>query len=101
MGAVVEVKVVELEDEVRKGFSRHLRKELTGVLVTASGKRSFLERCQDVCDDDMNLNQLTSMAVYRIPMIKEAEVTMIYTKPEELVHLDKGVISWCLCSFRF
>ena len=42
MGAVVKENVGELYNEVREGFSRRPRKELTGVVQGVSGKRRFL-----------------------------------------------------------
>ena len=56
---MVKSKVGELEDEVREVFSSRLRKELTGVVQGVSGKRRFLVRFQDGCENDKTLNQLT------------------------------------------
>ena len=54
MGMVVKAKVGELEDEVREGFSRWMRKHLTGVVQGVSGKRWSLLRFQYGCGKDMN-----------------------------------------------
>ena len=43
-GTVVKSKIGELEEEVRSGSSRRMRKELTGVVQGVSGNKKFLER---------------------------------------------------------
>ena len=53
MGAVVKENVGELYNEVREGFSRRPRKELTGVVQGVSGKRRFLVIFQDGCEKDL------------------------------------------------
>ena len=47
VGMVVKAKIGELEEEVREGFSRRMRKELTGVVQLFSGKNILLVRFQD------------------------------------------------------
>ena len=42
VGTVVKAKIGELEEEVRRGSSRRMRKELTGVVQCLSDRRSFL-----------------------------------------------------------
>ena len=44
----MKAKVVDLEDEVREGFSRRISKELNGEVQGVSGNRSVLVRFQDV-----------------------------------------------------
>ena len=44
VGTVVKAKTGELEEEVRVGSARRMRKELTGVVQAISGKRRFLVR---------------------------------------------------------
>ena len=63
MGAVVKENVGELYNEVREGFSRRPRKELTGVVQGVSGKRRFLVRSKDGCEKDLTSNQLTIVTV--------------------------------------
>ena len=46
-GTVVKAKISELEEEVRAGNSRRMRKELTGVVQGVSGRRRFLVRFQN------------------------------------------------------
>ena len=46
MGTVVKAKVGELEEEIGEGFSRRLRKEMTGVVQEVVGKRRYLVRSQ-------------------------------------------------------
>ena len=60
MGTVVKAKIGKLEEEVRVGSSRRLRKELTGVVQGVSGKRMFLVRFQNGCENNMSSNQLTT-----------------------------------------
>ena len=47
VGAVVKAKIRELEEEVRVGSSRRMRKELTGVVQAILGKSRFLVRFHD------------------------------------------------------
>ena len=47
LGTVVKAKIRELEEEVRIGSSRRMRKELTGVVQAISGKRRVLVRFHD------------------------------------------------------
>ena len=47
VGTAVKAKIGELEEEVRVGSSRRMRKELTGVVQSISGKRRFLVRFHD------------------------------------------------------
>ena len=42
VGVVVKSKVGELENEVREGFSRRLRKNFNGMVESVSGKRRLL-----------------------------------------------------------
>ena len=42
VGTVVKAKIGELEEEVRVGISRRMRKELTGVVQGVSGRRRFV-----------------------------------------------------------
>ena len=47
VGTVVKSKVCDLEEEIREGFLRGLRKEMTGVVQEVVGKRRYLVRFQD------------------------------------------------------
>ena len=47
VGTAVKAKVGELEEEIREGFSRRLRKEMTSVVKDVVGKRRYLVRFQD------------------------------------------------------
>ena len=49
VGTVVKAKIGELEEEVSVGSSRRMRKELTGVVQSVSGRRRFLVRFQNGC----------------------------------------------------
>ena len=55
VGTAVKAKIGELEEEVRVGSSRRMRKELTGVVQGISGKRRFLVRFHDGCKKDIVL----------------------------------------------
>ena len=46
VGTVVKAKVGDLEEEIGEGFSRRLRKEMTGVVQEVVGKRSYSARFQ-------------------------------------------------------
>ena len=43
----MKAKVGELEEEIREGFLRRLRKEMTGVVQEFFGKRRYWVRLQD------------------------------------------------------
>ena len=47
VGTVVKAKIDELEEEVREGFLREIRKELTGVTQGVSAKKKFLVMFKD------------------------------------------------------
>ena len=58
-GAVVKANIGKLEEEVRAGNSRRMRKDLTGVVQGVSGRRRFLVRFRNGCKNNLSLNQLT------------------------------------------
>ena len=47
VGTVVNSKVGDLEEDIREGFSRRLRKDMTGLVQEFVGKRGYLVRFQD------------------------------------------------------
>ena len=49
LGTVIKSNVGELEEEVRAGSLRRMRKEFTGVVQGVSGKRRLLVRFQYGC----------------------------------------------------
>ena len=49
VGAVVKAKIGELEEEVRAGNSRRMRKEFTGVVQGVSMRSRFFVRFQNWC----------------------------------------------------
>ena len=71
VGTVVKAKIGELEEEVRVGSSRRMRKELTGVVQGVSGRRRFLVRFQNGCKKNLSSNQLTVVAAHEI-LVEEA-----------------------------
>ena len=56
VGAVVKSKIGELEEEVREGSSRRISKELNGVVQGVSGKKRFLVRFLDGCENNLSSN---------------------------------------------
>ena len=76
-----------MEDDVREGFSRRLRKEFTDVVQPFSGKMSLLVGFQDGYDNGMTLNQLIVVTVENTPTNEEAKVTTIYVIPGESIDL--------------
>ena len=44
VGMVVKAKVCELEEEIREGFLRRLRKDMNGVVQEVVGKRRYSVR---------------------------------------------------------
>ena len=64
---VVKAKIGELEEEVRAGSSRSMRKELTDVVQGVSERRRFLVRFQNGCKNNLYLNQLNVAIVDKIP----------------------------------
>ena len=84
-GTVVKAKIGELEEEVREGNSRRMRKELTGMVQGVLGRRRFLARFQNGCENNMSLNQLTVVIVDNIPVEEEPLVSTITEIPEDQV----------------
>ena len=54
VGTVVKAKLGELEEDIREGFSRRLRKEMTGVVHEVVRKRRYLEGFQDGLEKEMS-----------------------------------------------
>ena len=75
MGVVIKSKLGELEEEVREGFLRLLRKELTGVFQGVSRKRRFLASFQYGCKKAVILEKR--------PVEEEPKVPMIPVIPDE------------------
>ena len=71
VGTAVKAKIGELEEEVRVGSSRRMRKELTGAIQAILGKRRFLVRFHDGCENNMSSNKLTVVAAHEI-LVEEA-----------------------------
>ena len=46
VGTLVKSKVGDLEEDTREGFSRGLRKDMTGLVQEVFGKRSYSARFQ-------------------------------------------------------
>ena len=90
VGAVVKSKIGELEEEVRAGNFRSMRKELTGVVQGVLWNKRFLVRFQYGFKNNMSSNQLTIVIVENIPEEKEPEVSAIPEIPGEQVESEKG-----------
>ena len=56
VGTVVKAKVSDMEEDIREGFLRMLRQEMTGVVREVVGKRRYLVRFHDGLEKDMLLN---------------------------------------------
>ena len=54
VGTVIKSKIGELEEEVRAGSSRRMRKELNGVVKGVSGSRRFFVRFQNGCEKNIS-----------------------------------------------
>ena len=77
VGTVVKAKKGELEEEVREGNSRRMRKYLNGVVKGVLGRRRFLARFHNGCKNNMSSNQLTVVIVENIPVEEQPEVSTI------------------------
>ena len=63
VGTVVNAKVGELGGDIREGFSKRLRKDMTSVVQEVFGKRRYLVKFQGELENYMSLNQLTIVVV--------------------------------------
>ena len=54
VGTVVKANVGEMEEDIREGFLRKLRKEMTGVVQEVVGKRRYLVRFQDGLEKELS-----------------------------------------------
>ena len=90
VGTVVKAKIGELEEKLRAGSSRMMRKELNSVVQGVSGKKRFLVMFQNGCEKNLSSNQLTVVVLVKILKEKEAEVSKIAEIPEEKGELEKG-----------
>ena len=83
-------KIDELEEEVRAGDSKRIRKEFTGVVQGVSGRKRFLLMFQNGCKKNLSLKQLTIVIVEKIPVEEEPEVSTVPEIPEDQVEKEKG-----------
>ena len=90
VGTVVKAKIGELEDEIRVGSARRMRKELTGVVQAISGKSRFLVRFHDGCEKNLSSNQLTVVAAHEIQVEEAPLVSTIPEIPEDKNESHKG-----------
>ena len=90
VGTVVKAKIGELEEEVRVGSSRRMRKEFTVVVQGVSGRRRFLVRFHDGCEKNLFSNQLTVVTAHEILVEEAPEVSTIPEIPEDIVESHKG-----------
>ena len=101
VGAVVKTKIGELEEEVRAGGLRMMRKDLTGLVQGVSGRRMFLVRFHNWCKNNMSSNKLTVVIVEKITEEKEPEVYEIAEIPEEQFELEKRYYRCVYVMLRF
>ena len=87
---VVKAKIGELEEEVRVGSSRRMRKELTGVVQGVLGRRRFLVRFQNGCEKNLSSNKLTVVTAHEILVEEAPEVSTIPEILEDIVESHKG-----------
>ena len=58
VGAVVKAKIGDLEKDIREGFLRRLRKDMTCVVKEIVGKMRYSVRIQDGLENEMSLNHI-------------------------------------------
>ena len=83
VGTSVKAKIGELEEEVRVGSTRRMRKELTGVVKAISGKRKLLVRFHDGCEKNLSSYQLTVVTAHEILVEEAPLVSTIPVIPED------------------
>ena len=90
VGMVVKANISQLEEEVRAGSSRRMRKDLTGVVQGVSGRRRFLVRFHNGCENNLSSNQLTVVTAHEILVEEAPKVSTIPEIPEDIVESHKG-----------
>ena len=90
VGTAVKAEICELEEEVRVGCSRRMRKELTGVVQGVLGRRKFLVRYHNGRKKNLSSNQLTVVLVDNILVEEEPLVSTISEIPEDQVEKQRG-----------
>ena len=95
---VVKAKVGELEDDIREGFLRRSRKEMTGVVQEIVGKIRYLVRFQDRLEKEISSNYLTIMVV-RSEVEKEIGVREVDIIPD--VREELGCYHWVYIYLHF
>ena len=68
----MKAKLGDLEEEIREGFSRRLRKKMTGVAHEVVGKRRYSARLPDGLEKEMLWNQI-NIVVVRSELDEEIE----------------------------
>ena len=96
VGTVAKAKIGKLEEEVRVGSSRRMRKELTGAVQGFLGRRRFLVRFQNGCKNNISSNQLTVVTAHDILVEEAPKVSTILEIPEDNVKKQKGYYR-CVC----
>ena len=90
VGKVIKAKIGELEEEVRVGSLRGMRKELTGMVQGVSGRRRFLVRFKNGREKNLSSNQLTAAKAHDILVEEAPGVSTILDIPEDSVKKHKG-----------
>ena len=76
VGTVVKANVGDLEEEIREGFLRRLREEMTGAAQEMIGKIGYSVRFQDGGKKEILSNQLT-IVIVRSELEEEIEVKQV------------------------
>ena len=63
---------------------------MTGFVQGVSGRRRFLVRFQNRCENNLFSNQLTVLTAYEILVEEAPEVSTITEIPEDIVESHKG-----------
>ena len=63
VGTFVKAKVGVMEEDIKEGFLRRLRKDMNGVVHEVFGKKRYLVRLHNGLDKEILLKQITVVVV--------------------------------------
>ena len=95
---VVKAKEGDLKEEIREGFLRWLRKDITGVVQKVVGKRRYFVRFQDGLEKEILSNHPT-IVVFRSEVEEEIEVREVGMIPD--VREELGCYHWFYIYLNF
>ena len=98
VGTVMKYKVGELEEDIREGFSRRLRKEITGVVQEVVGNRSYSMRFQDWLEKEISSNH-PIIVVVRSVVEENIDVRKVEITPE--IREELGCFHWVYIFLHF